>query len=112
MYHEGNRALQDAFGSRAGFHAEPPAWAPVGPPGHLERSIMSEPVTTKSDGVTYVDRGRSGVGGVLIGIAVLVLVAAVVFVLSNLRRGEAISTGAVTSAASTLAIADAGNPTK
>jgi len=73
---------------------------------------MSERVTPKSDGATFVERGRSGVGAVLIGVAVLVLVAAIVFVLANLRRGEAISTDAVTSAASTLAVADAGNPTK
>jgi hypothetical protein len=77
---------------------------------------MSERVTTKSDGVTtervverdgggttYVDRGGSGIGSVLIGIAVLALVAVIAFFLVKQNRNDAIRTNAVTSAASTMA---------
>lgn len=77
---------------------------------------MSERMTTRSDGVTterVVERdaggtpapGRSGlgVGGVLIGIAVLALVAVIAVFLLNQNRNEAIRTNAVTSAASTVA---------
>ncbi len=77
---------------------------------------MSERVTTRSDGTTtervverdgdgttYVDRGGSGLGGVIIGIAVLVLAAVIAFFLVNQNRNDAIRTNAVTSAASTMA---------
>jgi hypothetical protein len=77
---------------------------------------MSERVTTKSDGVTtervverdgggttYVDRGGSGLGSVLIGIAILALVAVIAFFLVNQNRNDAIRTNAVTSAASSMA---------
>ena len=62
-------------------------------------------------GTTYVDRGGSGMGGVIIGIAVLALVAIVAFFLLNANRQEAIQTDAVTSAASSVAdsAAHAGN---
>jgi hypothetical protein len=87
---------------------------------------MSERVTTRSDGVTtervverdggttYVDRGRSGVGSVLIGIAILALVAVIAFFLVNQNRNDAIRTNAVTSAASSMAdsAAAAVNPAK
>ncbi len=77
---------------------------------------MSERVTTRSDGVTtervverdsegttYVDRGGSALGSVLIGIAILALVAVIAFFLVNQNRNDAIRTNAVTSAASSMA---------
>lgn len=54
-------------------------------------------------GATYVDKGGSGVGGVLIGIAVLVIVAIVAFFLLQSNRNDAMRTQAVTSAASSVA---------
>ena len=69
--------------------------------------MATERVTiTERDGggVTYVDHGpRSGVGGVLIGIAVLALVAIVAFFLLNANHNDALRTEAVTSAASSMA---------
>jgi hypothetical protein len=54
-------------------------------------------------GTTYVDRGGSGVGGVIIGIAVLALVAIVAFFLLTQSRNDTLRTTAVTGAASTVA---------
>jgi HAMP domain-containing protein len=78
--------------------------------------MATERVTERSDGLTnervverdaggttYVDRGGSGVGGVIIGIAVLALVAIVAFFLLSANRNDAIRTDAVTSAASSVA---------
>jgi hypothetical protein len=78
--------------------------------------MATERVTERNDGVTnervvergeggttYVDRGGSGVGGVIIGIAVLALVAIVAFFLLNANRNDAIRTEAVTGAASSVA---------
>lgn len=78
--------------------------------------MATERVTETSDGVTrervierdvggttYVDKGGSGVGGVLIGIAVLVMVAIVAFFLLQSNRNDAMRTQAVTSAASSVA---------
>lgn len=79
--------------------------------------MATERVTERSDGLTtervierdrggttYVDNGRgSGVGGVLIGIAVLAMVAVVAFFLLQSNRNDAIRTDAVTSAASSVA---------
>ena len=78
--------------------------------------MASERVTTRDDGTTtervverdgggttYVDRGGSGVGGIIIGIAVLALVAIVAFFLLNANRNDAMRTNAVTSAASSVA---------
>ena len=59
-------------------------------------------------GTTYVDRGGSGIGGVIIGIAVLALVAIVAFFLLNANRNDAMRTDAVTSAASSVADSAAG----
>jgi hypothetical protein len=59
-------------------------------------------------GTTYVDRGGSGIGGVIIGIAVLALVAIVAFFLLNANRNDAIRTDAVTGAASSVADSTAG----
>ncbi len=60
-------------------------------------------------GTTYVDTGRgSGLGGVLIGIAVLAMVAIVAFFLLQSNRNEAMRTEAVTSAASSVADSAAG----
>ena len=83
--------------------------------------MATERVTTRDDGATteriverdgggttYVDRGGSGVGGVIIGIAVLALVAIVAFFLLNANRNDALRTNAVTSAASTVADSTAG----
>jgi len=79
--------------------------------------MATERVTERSDGLTrervverdgggttYVDSGGgSGLGGVLIGIAVLAMVAIVAFFLLQANRNEAIRTDAVTSAASSVA---------
>jgi hypothetical protein len=54
-------------------------------------------------GTTYVDRGGSGVGGVIIGIAVLALVAIIAFFLLNQSRNDDLRTSAVTGAASSVA---------
>jgi hypothetical protein len=51
---------------------------------------------------TFVDRG-GGVGGVIVGIAVLALVAIVAFFLLNANRNDAIRTNATTSAAQSVA---------
>lgn len=78
--------------------------------------MATERVTTRSDGTTtervverdgggttYVDRGGSGFGSVLIGIAILAMVAVIAFFLLNQNRNDAIRTNAVTSAASSIA---------
>ena len=79
--------------------------------------MATERVTERSDGVTsertverdhggtttYVDRGGSGIGGVIIGIAVLALVAIVAFFLLQSSRNDALETQAVSSAASSVA---------
>jgi hypothetical protein len=62
-----------------------------------------ETVVERDSGTTYVDRGGSGMGGVIIGIAVLALVAIVAFFLLTQNRNDAIRTDAVTSAASSVA---------
>jgi hypothetical protein len=62
-----------------------------------------ETVVERDSGTTYVDRGGSGMGGVIIGIAVLALVAIVAFFLLTQSRNDAIRTDAVTSAASSVA---------
>ena len=66
---------------------------------------VTERVVDRDGGsTTYVDTGRgSGMGGVLIGIAVLALVAIVAFFLLNANRNDAIRTNAVSSAASSVA---------
>ena len=78
--------------------------------------MATERVTERSDGLTservverdgggttYVDKGGSGIGGVVIGIALLALVAIVAFFLLQSNRNDAIRTDAVTSAASSVA---------
>ncbi len=78
--------------------------------------MASERVTTRTDGATtervverdlggttYVDKGSSNVGGILIGIAILALVVVIAFFLVNQTRNDAIRTNAVTSAASSIA---------
>ena len=79
--------------------------------------MATERVTERSDGVTnertverdhggtttYVDRGGSGLGGVIIGIAVLALVAIVAFFLLQSSRNDTLQTEAVTSATSSVA---------
>lgn len=66
---------------------------------------VTERVVDRDGGNTaYVDRGGgSGMGSVIIGIALLALVAIVAFFLLNANRNDAIRTHAVTSAASTVA---------
>jgi hypothetical protein len=65
---------------------------------------VTERVVDRDGGsTTYVDKGGSGMGGVIIGIAVLALVAIVAFFLLNANRNDAIRTDAVTSAASNVA---------
>ena len=79
--------------------------------------MATERVTERSDGLTservverdgggttYVDKGGgSGMGAVIIGIAVLALVAIVAFFLLQSGRNDAMRTDAVTSAASSVA---------
>ena len=78
--------------------------------------MATERMTESSDGVThervverdgggttYVDRGGSGVGGVIIGLAVLALVAIIAFFLLSQSRNDTLRTNAVTGAASTVA---------
>ena len=45
-------------------------------------------VVERDSGTTYVDRGGSGVGGVIIGIAVLALVAIVAFFMLSANRHD------------------------
>ena len=59
----------------------------------------TERVVERDSGTTYVDRGGSGVGGVIIGIAVLALVAIVAFFLLSANRNDSLRTSAVTGAA-------------
>lgn len=59
----------------------------------------TERVIERDSGTTYVDRGGSGVGGVIIGIAVLALVAVVAFFLLGQSRNDTLRTNAVTGAA-------------
>jgi hypothetical protein len=71
-----------------------------------ERSdgLTSERVVERdAGGTTYVDRGGSGMGGVIIGIAVLALVAIVAFFLLQSSRNDAMRTDAVAGAASSVA---------
>jgi len=78
--------------------------------------MATERVTETSDGVTrervierdaggttYVDKGGSGIGGIIVGIAVLAMVAIVAFFLLQANRNDAIQTEAVSSAASSVA---------
>ena len=53
--------------------------------------------------MTYVDRGGSSVGGVIIGIAVLALVAIIAFFLLEQSRNDNLRTLAVNGAASAVA---------
>jgi hypothetical protein len=64
------------------------------PDGTTERVVERD-----GGGATYVDRGGSGVGGVIIGIAVLALVAIVAFFLVTQTRNDNLRTSAVTGAA-------------
>lgn len=67
--------------------------------------LTSERTVERNEGggTTYVERGGSGVGGVIIGIAVLALVAIIAFFLLNMNRQEAAETQAITGAASSVA---------
>jgi hypothetical protein len=62
----------------------------------------TERVVERDSGTTYVDRGGSGVGGVIIGIAVLALVAIVAFFLLTQSRNDQVRTSAVSGAASSV----------
>ena len=78
--------------------------------------MATERVTERSDGLTservverdgggttYVDKGGNGLGGIIIGIAVLAMVAIVAFFLLQSNRNDATRTEAVSSAASSVA---------
>ncbi|HEY0435168.1 MAG TPA: hypothetical protein VGC92_00910 [Phenylobacterium sp.] len=78
--------------------------------------MATERVTTRDDGVTtervverdgggttYVDRGGPGIAGILIGLAILALVAIGAVYLLNANHNDALRTDAVTSAASSMA---------
>jgi len=60
-------------------------------------------VERNAGGETYVDRGGSGLGGIILGLAVLALVAIVAFFLLNQSRNDDLRTSAVTGAASSVA---------
>ena len=70
-----------------------------------ERVTERVVVEREPGNTTYVDNGggRSSLGGVLIGLAVLALVAIIGFFLMNANRNDAIRTDAVSSAASSVA---------
>jgi hypothetical protein len=68
----------------------------------------TERVIERDGGTTYVDRGGSGVGGVIVGIAVLALVAIIAFFLLTANRNDTLRTEAVSSAASSVADSAAG----
>lgn len=57
----------------------------------------------RDGGVTYVERGGSGMGAVIAGIGILALVAIIAFFLLQANRNDAMQTQAVTSAASSIA---------
>jgi predicted lipid-binding transport protein (Tim44 family) len=66
--------------------------------------LMTERIIERDgDGTTFVDRGGSGVAGVIIGIALLALVAFAAIFMLEARRNDAIRTNAVSSAAASLA---------
>ena len=79
--------------------------------------MATERMTTRDDGTTservverdgggttYVDRGGgSGIAGIIIGLAILALVAIGAVYLLNANRNDALRTDAVTSAASSVA---------
>lgn len=67
------------------------------PDGTTERVIERD-----GGGTTYADRGGSGVGGVIIGIAVLALVAVIAFFLLGQNRNDTLRTSAITGAASSV----------
>ena len=69
--------------------------------------MVSEPAPDQNPGVVYVDEGGSGVGRIIIGVAILALVAIVAFFLLQSSRQDEMRTDAVTSAASSMA--DAGS---
>lgn len=61
------------------------------------------PAATRTERVTVVEKRGSGMGGVIIGVAVLALVAIVAFFLLQANRNDTIQTQAVSSAASSVA---------
>jgi HAMP domain-containing protein len=70
--------------------------------------MATERVTETSDApvherTTYVDRGGGGIGGVVIGIALLALVAIIAFFLLSANRQDTLRTSAVSDAASSVA---------
>lgn len=65
--------------------------------------MASEPAPESNPGVVYVDKGGSGMGGVIVGIAILALVAIVAFFLLQSSRHDEMRTNAVTSATSRVA---------
>lgn len=79
--------------------------------------MATERVTERSDGqttervverdvgggTTYVEKRGSGFGGIMVGVAVLTMVAIVAFFLLQANRNDALQTQAVTSAASSVA---------
>jgi hypothetical protein len=68
-----------------------------------------ERIVERDDGgTTYVDRGGSGVGGVIIGIAVLALVAIIAFFMLSQSQHDRLRTDAVGSAAATVSDATQG----
>jgi hypothetical protein len=71
-------------------------------------TIRERIIERDGEGPIYVDRGGSGIGGVIVGIAVLALVAIIAFFLLDQSRNDNLRTHAVTSAASTVADSAAG----
>ena len=59
-------------------------------------------IVERDDETVYVDRGGSGIGDVILGIAVLALVAIIAFFLLDQSRNDELRTSAVTNAASSV----------
>jgi hypothetical protein len=67
--------------------------------------MAKQDATPQADGASAVARPGFGVGGMLIGLGLLALLAILGFILLSAHRNEALRTDAVTSAASALASA-------
>jgi hypothetical protein len=67
--------------------------------------MARQDATPQADGASAAARSGFGIGGVLIGLGLVALVAILAFILLSAHRNEALRTDAVTSAASALASA-------
>jgi hypothetical protein len=67
--------------------------------------MARQDATPQGEGASAVARPAFGVGGMLIGLGLVALIAILAFILLSAHRNEALRTDAVTSAASALASA-------